>query len=86
MSVCDMLFEAYYKRTPNIDDSNKDDNEPKDNGAMDAITEIIWSFFRRAQLYDQDLPAVKIDFGETGVHHIDDMTVQFPAKFSFGAI
>jgi hypothetical protein len=27
---------------------------------------------------------VKIDFGETGVHQIDAMTVQFPAKFSCG--
>jgi hypothetical protein len=53
---------------------------------MDAITEIIWSFFRRAKLYDQDLPAVKIDFGETGVHQIDAMTVQFPAKLICGAI
>jgi hypothetical protein len=32
------------------------------NGAMGAITEIIWPLFRRAQLYDQDIPAVKIDF------------------------
>jgi hypothetical protein len=29
------------------------------NGGMDAISEIIWPFLRRAQLYDQDLPAVK---------------------------
>jgi hypothetical protein len=51
------------------------------NGAMVAITEIIWQFFRRAQLYDQDIPAVKIDLEETGVHQ---MTVQFPEKFSCG--
>jgi hypothetical protein len=25
------------------------------NGAMDSIAEIIWPFFRRAQLYDQDI-------------------------------
>jgi hypothetical protein len=25
------------------------------NGGMDAISEIIWPFFRRARLYDQDL-------------------------------
>jgi ATP-dependent exoDNAse (exonuclease V) alpha subunit len=54
------------------------------NGAMRTITEIIWPFFRRAQLYDQDIPAVKIDFGETGVHQIDAMTAQFPAKYSCG--
>jgi hypothetical protein len=35
-----------------------------------AITEIIWSLFRRTQLYEQDIPAVKIDFGENGVHQI----------------
>jgi hypothetical protein len=29
------------------------------NGAIDSISEIIWLFFRRAQLYDQDLPPVK---------------------------
>jgi hypothetical protein len=29
------------------------------NGAMDAIFEVIWPFLRRAQLYDQDLSAVK---------------------------
>jgi hypothetical protein len=53
-------------------------------GAMDAITEIIWPLFRRAQLYDQYIPEVKIDFGDTGVYQIDAMTVQFPAKFSCG--
>jgi hypothetical protein len=52
------------------------------NGAMDGITEIIWPLFRRAQFYDQDILAVKIDFGKTGLHQIDVMTVQFPAKFS----
>jgi hypothetical protein len=29
---------------------------------------------------DQDILAVKIDFGETGVHQIDAMTLQFPAN------
>lgn len=51
---------------------------------MGNITEIIWPLFCRAQLYDQDIPAVKIDFGETGIHCIDAMTVQFPAKISCG--
>jgi hypothetical protein len=43
------------------------------NRAMDSITDIIWPLFRY-QLYDQDILAVKIDFGETGVHQIDAMT------------
>jgi hypothetical protein len=29
------------------------------NGPMDAISATIWSFVQRAQLYGQDLPAVK---------------------------
>jgi hypothetical protein len=54
------------------------------NDAMDYITECIWPLFRRAQSYDQDILAVKIDFGEIGVYQIDTMTFQFPAKFSCG--
>jgi hypothetical protein len=46
---------------------------------MDSITEFIWPRFRRAQLYDQDILAVKIDFEETGDHQIDATTLQFPA-------
>jgi hypothetical protein len=49
---------------------------------MCAITEIIWPLYRRDQLYDQDIPKEKIDFGETCVRQIDATTVQFPAKFS----
>jgi hypothetical protein len=48
------------------------------------ITENIWPLFRRAQLYDQDIPPVKIDSDETGTHQIDSITVGFPAKFSCG--
>jgi hypothetical protein len=33
-------------------------------------------------LSDQDILAAKIDFRETGVHQINAMAVQFPAKFS----
>jgi hypothetical protein len=52
---------------------------------MGAFTEIIWPLYRRAKLYNQDIPAVKIDFRDTGVHQIDAMTdVQFPAKFNCG--
>jgi hypothetical protein len=34
--------------------------------------------------HDQDIPAVKIDFLETGVHQIDATSVQFPEKISCG--
>jgi hypothetical protein len=47
------------------------------NGAMDSITEIIWPLFWRAQLYDQDILAVKIDFEETSVHQIDAILYNF---------
>jgi hypothetical protein len=48
------------------------------------ITEIFGPLFRRTQLYHQDILAVKIYCRETGVHQIDAMTLQFPAKFSCG--
>lgn len=51
---------------------------------MGDVTEIIWPLYRRGQLYEQDIPAVKMDFGDTGTHSIDTMEVQFPAKFSCG--
>src|SRR5277367_4298216 len=35
-------------------------------------------------MYSEDIPAVKIDFGEVGIHRLDPMSVQFPAKFSYG--
>jgi hypothetical protein len=79
-----ILFEVYYKKTPNFDDGDNNDNRGVVNGVMDAITDIILPLFLSAQLYDQDMLAVKIDFEETGVHQIDAMTVKFPAKFSCG--
>jgi hypothetical protein len=86
MSICGfaILFEVYYKKTPNIDSGDTKRNIKTNVLLMDSLTEIIWPHFRRAQLYDQDIMAVKIDFGETGVHQVDTMIVQFPAKFSCG--
>lgn len=54
------------------------------NGAIGHITEIIWPCFRRAQMYDTDIPSVRIDFGKDGVHLIQPKSVQFPAKYSHG--
>jgi hypothetical protein len=34
---------------------------------VQSIIEFIWPLFRRAQLYEQDFPAVKMDFGGTTV-------------------
>ncbi|GFQ85517.1 ATP-dependent DNA helicase PIF1 [Trichonephila clavata] len=54
------------------------------NGAIGHITEIIWPCFRRALMYDTDIPSVRIDFGKDGAHLIQPKTVQFPAKYSHG--
>jgi hypothetical protein len=53
---------------------------------MGAITEIIWQLLRRAQLYNQDIPAEKIYFEETCIHQLGAMTEQFPAIFSCGTV
>lgn len=51
---------------------------------MGFITEIIWPNFRRGQLYAEDIPSVRIDFGSDGVHMIKPISIQFPAKYSYG--
>ncbi|GFS64628.1 hypothetical protein TNCV_4684591 [Trichonephila clavipes] len=54
------------------------------NGAIGHITEIIRLYYRRAQLYDSNIPSVCIDFGNDGIHIIQPKSVQFPAKFNHG--
>lgn len=56
------------------------------NGAIGNITEIIWPYFRRDQIYDTDVPSVRIDFGRDGIHLIEPQSIQFPAKFNYGTI
>ncbi|KAJ8719782.1 hypothetical protein PYW08_011957 [Mythimna loreyi] len=45
------------------------------NGAIGHITEIIWPYYRRAQLYDSNVPSVRVDFGNDGIHimHCDSL-------------
>ena len=54
------------------------------NGAMGEVVEIIWPHFQRTQLYEEDIPPVRIDFGAIGIQRIDPIEVQFPAKYSSG--
>lgn len=54
------------------------------NGAIGFITEVIWPNFRRAQMYETDIPSVRVDFGNDGIHVIQSKSIQFPAKFSYG--
>lgn len=56
------------------------------NGAMGNITEIVWPLFRREQMYDKDIPSVRIDFGTDGIHLIKPKTIQFPALRNYGTI
>jgi ATP-dependent exoDNAse (exonuclease V) alpha subunit len=56
------------------------------NGSMGNIVEVVWPHFRRDQMYDSDVPSVRVDFGRDGVHLIEPRTVQFPAKYNHGTI
>ncbi|KAJ8874326.1 hypothetical protein PR048_025172 [Dryococelus australis] len=53
-------------------------------GAIGHITEIIWPCFRRTQMYETDIPSVRVDFANEGIHFIHPKSVQFRAKFSYG--
>ncbi|XP_044599069.1 ATP-dependent DNA helicase PIF1-like [Cotesia glomerata] len=64
--------------------SNIDVSKGLVNGNMGFITEIIWPNFRRDQVYAEDIPSVRIDFGSDGVHVIKPISIQFPAKYSYG--
>ncbi|KAG5685132.1 hypothetical protein PVAND_014326 [Polypedilum vanderplanki] len=56
------------------------------NGAIGTISEIIWPYFRRDQMYDTDIPSVRVDFGRDGIHLIQPRSVQFPALRNYGTI
>ncbi|KAG5685124.1 hypothetical protein PVAND_014320 [Polypedilum vanderplanki] len=56
------------------------------NGAIGTVSEIIWPYFRRDQMYDTDIPSVRIDFGRDGIHLIQPRSVQFPALRNYGTI
>ncbi|XP_059159270.1 uncharacterized protein LOC131943269 [Physella acuta] len=63
--------------------SNIDVSKGLVNGAIGYITDIIWPHFRRAQIYDTDIPSVRIDFGKDGVHEVKPKSVQFSAKYNY---
>ena len=54
------------------------------NGNIGFIAEIIWPNFRRDQVYAEDIPSVRINFGSDGEHVIKPISIQFPAKYSYG--
>lgn len=56
------------------------------NGSMGVITEIIWSNFRRDQMYNSDIPSVRIDFGKYGIQVIEPKAIQFPAMRNYGTV
>ncbi|KAJ8895604.1 hypothetical protein PR048_000940 [Dryococelus australis] len=64
--------------------SNIDVGKGLVNGAIRHIIKIIWSCFRRAQMYETDITSVRVDFVNEGIHIIHPKSVQFTAKFSYG--
>lgn len=56
------------------------------NGSIGNILEILWPHFRRTQMYDTDVPSVRIDFGRNGVHLIEPKSIQFPALRNYGTV
>src|SRR5436190_22389778 len=66
--------------------SNIDQSKGLVNGAIGKITDIIWPHFRRGQIYEEDIPSVRIDFGRDGNHVINPKTTQFPAMYSYRTI
>ncbi|GBL79080.1 ATP-dependent DNA helicase PIF1 [Araneus ventricosus] len=54
------------------------------NGSIGYFTDITCPLSRREQVYDQDIPSVKIDLGSVGVHVVQPISIQFPAKYYYG--
>ncbi len=46
----------------------------------------MWPYFRKGQIYKEDIPSVRVDFGKDGVHLIAPKAVQFPAHFSIETV
>ncbi|GFU67457.1 ATP-dependent DNA helicase [Trichonephila clavipes] len=63
--------------------SNVDMKKGLVNDAIGFITEIHWSNFSRAQMYEEDIPLVTGHFSNN-VYRIEPTLVQFPAKRSYG--
>lgn len=57
------------------------------NGSMGVITEIEFSGWRKQQLFQNDIPRIKIDFDNNiGSHYIEPITVIFDARFGYGSV
>ena len=53
---------------------------------MGIITEIVWTLFRCDQIYDTDIPHVRIDFGKDGIHLVKLKSIQFSLLRNYGTI
>lgn len=54
------------------------------NGAMGTIAGIVWPLFPCDQMYDTDIPSVRIDFSRDGIHLTKLKSIQFPALRNYG--
>ena len=50
------------------------------NGATGRVIEILWPLFHREQLHEYDIPSVRMEFGNDGIHVINPISKQFTAK------
>ncbi|KAF8771575.1 ATP-dependent DNA helicase PIF1 like protein [Argiope bruennichi] len=64
--------------------SNIDVKKGLVNGAIGFMTKIHWLNFRRSQMYEQVIPSITVNVGNNGVHRIEPISMQFPAKHSYG--
>lgn len=56
------------------------------NVSIGIISDIVWPKFRRDQMYETDIPSIKVNFGNEGEHLIQPIGIQFPAKYSYGTV
>jgi ATP-dependent exoDNAse (exonuclease V) alpha subunit len=57
------------------------------NGAIGFITKITWNYYRREQMYEDDIPkSITVNFEKDGIHEIHPLSIQFPAKFNYGTV
>lgn len=54
------------------------------NGAFGFIAEIIWTLFPREQMYQTNLPHIRVDINQDDSCLIQPKSIQFPEKYSHG--
>lgn len=66
--------------------SNVDATKGLVNEAIGFIIDIILPNFRLYQIYNTDLPSIRIDYGDACLHIIPQKSIQFPGKHNYGRL